>query len=275
MLQYSFEGTGNRVEAMPSIMTGFHIFNTGTTSLTFTVGANTFTVPSMIAFDDDSMPAFTSVTITAAGTWLAYAESGGQSLSSGPASEVIMDARLLLNDMGKVRWSDWEMLRYLNSVCRMLARSIAKWSSNLFVKQATLVMVNGKCALPVDFISETGVYDLDYNPQSKTTHIEVYSEEYKLTGGNLYSNETAVIVEYKYSLPVLTMADTILFPPDFYDGMVAGLAALASGKAGDVSVLLDSLAAEVCPRLQNATPLSVPYWTPQGRINSDYGNKPE
>jgi hypothetical protein len=260
---------------MPSAMTAFHIFNNSSTdNLTFNVGSGDFIVPRQTAFDDDSMAEFASVVITAVGPWEAYAESGQDKyLSGGTVANIFIDARLLLNDTGKDRWNDWEMLRYLNTIYRLLGSAINKWSSTILMEEVYLTMNQGSYPLPADYASLIDAVDIYGSSLAITMGPVICRGEFKIAGGSIYSGDDALILQYKYSLPALTATDSLGIPIDFYDGIVAALVAFASGQAGSVSGMLDDFAASTCPYIQVSSPLCRPYWSAYRGIINGYNRR--
>ena len=270
MIQHPFSGTGTHTETMPSAMTAFHIFNNSSTdTLTFNVGSGDFIVPHQTAFDDDSMAEFSSVVITAVGPWEAYAESGQDKyLNGGTVANIFLDARLLLNDTGKDRWNDWEMLRYLNTTYRLLGSAINKWSSTILMEEVYLTMYQGSIPLPANYASLIDAFDIYGRSLAITMGPVICRGEFRITGGSIYSGDDALILQYKYSLPSLAATDSLGIPMDFYDGIVAALVALVSGQAGSVPNMLDDFAASTCPYVQVSSPLCRPYWSAyRNRVN--------
>ena len=276
MPNISFEGTSNIAQTFTSPMTSFHVFNESLTdSLHFDLGSLSIDVGPRIAWDEDSLPAFLSVTITATDKWQAYAE-GPDAFGQKTVNDAILDARLLLNDINADRWSDWELIRCLDGVYRMVAKSIRNWSNTILVKNA-LLDVNGSVEFPSDY--GKFLYVIDEPTQSdlklKKINEDLYDGYYKIMGNFIHTPNPSIRVYYEQKLPPLkTLTDMLLIPEDFYDILVKYTVAIASGKALDAPIDR-AIDADVCPIAQSLNqelPLCRPYYDDQVGALRDYND---
>lgn len=111
-------------------------------------------------------------------------------------SKVRMDANI--NDLGAVKYSDYQMIMALNAVLSLIHQTVATMSSTILNKNVTIKLKNNKGQLPEDFLQAVLVCDASGFPLSAATKTEgISSGTYRISGNVIRSENPSLDLEYK------------------------------------------------------------------------------
>jgi hypothetical protein len=147
------------------------------------------------------------------------------------AGKIIIKTRLLLHDLQKKTYSDWELFQQLNDAARLFAEECARVSDEggAFTDSATLTIASDAAMLPEYFIKASRAFG------ANGELLRVFKDtpaagEYAVRGATLLSGETTVKLKYyRYPDPVSDFDDEIAIPDSMMLPLAKMTAALAAG----------------------------------------------
>jgi hypothetical protein len=159
-------------------------------------------------------------------------------------ADVQTRARLLANDMGKTKYSDYELETALDAAVDMLCDSLKRYDSPELVRRTTLTLTDGSVALPDGLICVVFVED-GQGDEMMCSHYEcseLPDHCYRIEGSNLLANEDSVLLAYMKD-PTDSTAGTL----DLSDGFLIYLAGMVSnlvkGEVDAASIKAENAAA--------------------------------
>lgn len=149
-----------------------------------------------------------------------------------------------INDMEKIRYSDYEMLVAINSILRTMNNVLVTTISDIVEKTTTITLTNGVGDMPADWVTTIQVYAnslvLEYLPPPYDL-VEGY---YRISGSRIYSSHTSVNLVYSATFPSITqMTDNLPLPNIFLDMLVDYIKLILKGsqpKTQDIITALDT-----------------------------------
>lgn len=159
------------------------------------------------------------------------------------AKDIMADVRFSVGDMGKVKYSDHQLVNAINQVMRQINTTLCNITSDIVKTRVTLALTNGSVSLPIDYDSLIKITTIDNLPMYyRTSENNDDSWTYELIGGMIYANQSSVVLTYKKSFPEFDVNDTnVTLPlPDFFKDLVSlyvKVALQGAVSSGDSTVL--------------------------------------
>lgn len=119
------------------------------------------------------------------------------------ASQLILHLRNITGDHQSIRFSDYQLMGFLNDAISMVYDSFIGNANTLAKKLTTLTVTNGKASLPTDFHSVSLVDNMI--PWAESTSPD--SGYYKIIGSDFYCGESVAVMEYFYLPALITSSD--------------------------------------------------------------------
>ena len=113
-------------------------------------------------------------------------------------SQLILSLRLLMNDMVGARYSDHQLILFLNLAISMIYDQLIGYANSLAKKTATLTMADGSAQLPEDFHSLSLAYHDSEDTLPDYGVMEPEAGYYKIVGDRIYSGDEDLDIEYFY-----------------------------------------------------------------------------
>lgn len=143
--------------------------------------------------------------------------------------EFINSLRTGLNDTGKSKFSDFELIESLNSVLGIFSNELVKIKSNLIVTSVSIVPVNGLAILPTDFAS---LYSIFSGNNELFPYKPIDDFGYKLTKDTIQVNVNFpnIVVSYYQTLAKVNMNDILPVPNVFIESLKKYVALITKGE---------------------------------------------
>lgn len=134
------------------------------------------------------------------------------------AADLLLQVRYAINDLGKIEYSDDELLHYLNQAQDYIVNTAVNKGYKGLLKTATLNLINDSAQLPDDFIKEAVVIANGKKLKPVPTGKQYDENTYQIVGNLIYSKNAQVNLIYFY-FPDLykNLDDKISLPRTFWN----------------------------------------------------------
>lgn len=134
-----------------------------------------------------------------------------------PATEIAMYMRQFAGDIGRVKYSEDQILIALNLALRFLGEQSSRSKSHLWRDRKTdIVITDGVGTLPDDLVSVERVFGSGGNELLRIVDDTPSAGEYRLSGSSILTGESGVVLVYNGTHDeIASLASDIDLPPTF------------------------------------------------------------